>query len=530
MRGRAAVLLLLAPALLAGEPPPLRVRLGGEPVGWRVHGAAPVGSAAAADGELIRLEAGGELVWPVSPGERELELVRVGETFVWRRAGEVVPFSARVYLDRRDRKAEPLLAGELPALTAEQRKHLRVVQVAAWGEAVAAALGELDLERCRIELSREALARGPGLALGQLPPGVRHLAIRVRAWRQGEQVDLSALGALAGLASLELELAPGLAVQDWSVLAGLRSLRTLIVRGGPPDLSLLAGMESLAALELIGCPAPDLAPLAGLAGLERVVLDGVRARSLAPLAGLPGLRVLHAARAALEELPAEGFAALRELDVMGCVVEEAAAARFRAAHPDCRVRCGWNALFAEVTRGVDRVRIRSGGTCHRHPAGEHTLLELEGEEAAAFLAAVEVEEDAAPELLERLRRDTLGAHDADGDGRLGPNELPADLAARLGLDPAEGLDEPGLRRVARRLVRSGARCRCCGDPSFELHRQGALVATLGFHHAQSLRWPGGWPSDAALTPASRAALSKLVQRARPGPVDRQPPPVFEGGR
>jgi len=42
---------------------------------------------------------------------------------------------------------------------------------------------------------------------------------------------------------------------------------------------------------------------------------------------------------------------------------------------------------------------------------------------------------------------------------------------------------------------------CCGDPSFEFYRGDELVVTIGFHHGQSLRWPGGWPADGMMTPA-----------------------------
>jgi hypothetical protein len=43
---------------------------------------------------------------------------------------------------------------------------------------------------------------------------------------------------------------------------------------------------------------------------------------------------------------------------------------------------------------------------------------------------------------------------------------------------------------------------CCGTPSFEFFKGEELVATLGFHHGQSMRWPGVWPADGALTSTS----------------------------
>lgn len=106
-----------------------------------------------------------------------------------------------------------------------------------------------------------------------------------------------------------------------------------------------------------------------------------------------------------------------------------------------------------VVQSADRVRVRSGGTCHRRIENEKTLFELSGAEAVTkFASWIEVDDDA-----------------------------------------------------------SGFECMCCGSPTFEFYKGETLVASVGFHHGQSLRWLDGWEGDSALTPTSSAKLCRLLK-------------------
>jgi hypothetical protein len=111
--------------------------------------------------------------------------------------------------------------------------------------------------------------------------------------------------------------------------------------------------------------------------------------------------------------------------------------------------------------GIAKLRVRSGGTCHREPASERTLLEIQD---VAVIASV-------------IQHLTIN-------------------------DPE-----------------SGFHCKCCGNPTLEFYRDGKLVVSLGFHHGRSLRWPGGkWQGDASLTEASARFLNQwLAERGVPGP-------------
>jgi hypothetical protein len=118
--------------------------------------------------------------------------------------------------------------------------------------------------------------------------------------------------------------------------------------------------------------------------------------------------------------------------------------------------------FRRAVGSCDRLRIRSGGTCHRDEAAEKTLAEVtKKSEIRAFV-----------------------------DG--------------IGIDEAE----------------SGGGCMCCGEPTFEFYRGKELLAMVGFHHGQALRWADGkWSGDAALTPKSAEFVCRwLAEHGVAGPL------------
>jgi hypothetical protein len=111
-----------------------------------------------------------------------------------------------------------------------------------------------------------------------------------------------------------------------------------------------------------------------------------------------------------------------------------------------------------------RLRVRSGGTCHRDRAREQTLYETkDAVEIKALVAGVQIDED-----------------------------------------------------------ESGFHCMCCGNPSLEFYAGDRLLLTLGFHHGKGLRWVEGWRGDAALTAKSSSFLVRwLADRNVKGPLEER---------
>jgi hypothetical protein len=123
----------------------------------------------------------------------------------------------------------------------------------------------------------------------------------------------------------------------------------------------------------------------------------------------------------------------------------------------------WSESLDRALAGSTRLRIRSGGTCHRDVDSEQTLLEVKNQRVIAG-------------LVERIRVSD---------------------------------DE------------SGFHCMCCGEPTLEFYRDDNLVVSLGYHHGSSIRWlDGKWLGDGLLTQGSATYLmSWLSERGVSGPKD-----------
>lgn len=121
----------------------------------------------------------------------------------------------------------------------------------------------------------------------------------------------------------------------------------------------------------------------------------------------------------------------------------------------------WTGSLRKAVRETTRLRIRSGGTCHRAIEQEKTLAEI--------------------------------------------------------------TDAGEINRFIHGIVingwRSGGACMCCGDPTFEFYAGDRLLAMVGYHHTKRLRWANGkWRGDGQLTAASRSfVISWLSQHGMDGP-------------
>ena len=125
----------------------------------------------------------------------------------------------------------------------------------------------------------------------------------------------------------------------------------------------------------------------------------------------------------------------------------------------------WTKALHNELKEATRLQIRSGGTCHRQAETEKTLLDLQDPEKVAIV--------------------TQGIQIAQSE--------------------------------------SGFHCMCCGNPTLEFYRGDTLIASLGFHHARSLRWPDGkWEGDGLLTEESSIFLIKwMADNGLSGPKDER---------
>jgi len=186
-----------------------------------------------------------------------------------------------------------------------------------------------------------------------------------------------------------------------------------------------------------------------------------RVTSLSPLDGSDSIRDIYAGTSAVRVLPKGDLRSLHSINLVSTQVDAQAVEQFRQVHPACMVQYGWTDSLRKAVQGTTRLRIRSGGTCHRRIEEEKTLAEVtDSQEIERFVKAIDIDES-----------------------------------------------------------RSGGVCMCCGNPTFEFYAGGRLLAMIGYHHGERLRWAEGeWTGDGELTARSQdSLLSWLTQHGVDGP-------------
>lgn len=131
----------------------------------------------------------------------------------------------------------------------------------------------------------------------------------------------------------------------------------------------------------------------------------------------------------------------------------------------------WNSQLQKAASGATRLRVRSGGVCHRDPKQEKTLFDSnKPKEIEEFVQGIKINES-----------------------------------------------------------ESGFHCMCCGEPTIEIYKGGELAVVLGYHHGRSLRWADGpWSGDGLLTEqSSDFMISWLAEHGVAGPKEEMEESIRE---
>jgi Leucine-rich repeat (LRR) protein len=231
---------------------------------------------------------------------------------------------------------ESSINNPLAAMSPEERKCVREVKLRAVDDAVYASLEDLDFSRAAITWM-EVFWSGPAEALPRLPTGTQHLVI-----------------------ILHYNLRFGMSeVRDISAIEKLANLRTLFAQAPNSDFDLgwIRKNRHLTHLSLSGQRIRSPETLLQFPELERLDLDRAAIQDLSLLSKLTRLESLHANFSRAARLPAGAMPSLKELQVAGAELSDAAVERFRKANPGCRIDHRWNRIFRERTSEATRIRL-----------------------------------------------------------------------------------------------------------------------------------------------------------------------------
>ncbi len=350
----------------------------------------------------------------------------------------------------------------LAKLSAEEIRGLWGVRLNQWPQGIEGKLQHIDPLRTCVTVNHNT-AQGEQAKFPPVPTSIRYLFVDENMNRGIE--DYSPLARLSALRFLRLDTV-GRAAVDLRWIAGNRELKHLNLSGDSvKNLPALEALTELRYLDFDFCEGvDDVSFVAAMGRLKRLSLEETQVKDLSPLSGLEELIEFNAAITPAEKLPDGPMPALRLATIFSTSVSDERAAAFAASHPQCDVRHRWGAAFRRAAAPTTRIRVRSGGTCCRDRSREKTLFEITD-----------------------------------------PKKI-RELLANIGIDESE----------------SGFECECCGGPSFEFYRDKELIATLGFHHGRSLRWPDVWYGDGMLTNQSADYLVRwLAENGVTGPLEER---------
>lgn len=372
------------------------------------------------------------------------------------RNGKRQPVAVRVrreYTEEDEKgKSKQVLVNPLAKLSTAEIGALRGISLDTWAEELNQQLAGIQPDTVCVTLSENAGA-GASKSIPPLPTSLRYLSVRERSNFTGIK-DYSPLIKYTRLRFLFVDSMNS--DFDCAVLRQSTGLVHLTVSA--QSLKGTDGLVASAKLRSLALPFEEglnqVNFVKELKELRTLDIRGTAVTDLSMLSGHPALEAILASQSQLRKLPLDKpVVTLKTFTALSTMISEKDVEAFEKINPQCQLQSKWGRALTKAVANADRLRVRSGGTCHRDIASEKTLYdEKDVKQIGEFLGHISIHEKT-----------------------------------------------------------SGFHCMCCGDPSFEFYQGGKLILTIGYHHGQSLRWPGGWPGDAALTGDSARFLNQWLR-------------------
>jgi hypothetical protein len=407
---------------------------------------------------------------PVSDGRIFLELpngsrkvVGVMVTWTFEKAdGSGQQAQDRSQASGRKSSTRKITINPLDSMSPEEIHGLWGIFLNEWPEGIEQRLAYVNTDRVCIALTDYAgrgskPSRSGAPVFPPLPSKVRYLVVRSPG-----MYDYSGLSQFRNLLFVKFQWSPSQPL-DAGLICQNASMRYLDLSGcGIPNYSKLGSLTDLRFLNISRCrDIENLEFVKDMRQLRSLYAGFTKISSLSPLDNSDSIREIYAGMTAVRVLPKGGLGSLRAINLVSSKANARAVERFREDHPACAVQYGWVDSLRQAVQGATRLRVRSGGTCHRRIEEEKTLIEVtEAQEIERVLKAIDIDES-----------------------------------------------------------QSGGACACCGSPTFEFYAGERLLAMVGYHHGERLRWAGGeWTGDGELTGSSATFLkSWLSQHGVGGP-------------
>ncbi len=335
----------------------------------------------------------------------------------------------------------------LKNMPAKEIKRLRGLLIDGWPDKIEEKLKHIDGEKIFLTVSEDTKQKGDKFPT--LPVDLEYLNID-----EDSSMGIKDFSPMKKLVNLKFLIFDLLTIDEFNLdyIKDCKSLKYLELSFKLKNGGKLGNHKELRTLDLSYSKISDIAFIKKLPNLSILHIDNTSVTDLSPIAGHPSLKGIDTDRSPIKYLKGKNVPELIELSILSTLISKDDINNFIKKNPQCNVKHSWQEELNKTMKNTTMIRVRTGGTCHTDPKREKTLFKItDKNKIKNFINSIIVDEN-----------------------------------------------------------NSGFHCMCCGLPTFEFYKKNKLLGSIGFHHGQSLRWPGGWPGDAAITDACADFLCKLL--------------------
>lgn len=190
-----------------------------------------------------------------------------------------------------------------------------------------------------------------------------------------------------------------------------------------------------------------------LNNLKRIDITKTAISDLSFLKYLKNVETFKASFCPLKEIPAIKLKLLKKMEILSTDLSKKQIESFKTMNNNVSIFDKWISIMISSLTDANKLKIRSGGTCHRNPKREKVLyLETDKSVVDSIISLIDIDDK-----------------------------------------------------------NSGHYCACCGTPTLEFYKDSTLIEMFGYHHGTSFRWYNGkWYGDGRLTKKSSRALNQWL--------------------
>lgn len=334
-------------------------------------------------------------------------------------------------------------------LTKKEIFGLRGICLSGSADNIAESLKHANMNQVCITITDYAgLGKVPNIKCPPLPDNIKYLNFIARSYP-----GIADYSFLKSLKELRLLVMDYMSIDSFNIdlISQAKHLSYLKLSNKLLNISGLENLSEIRWLDLASCGGvSDIKFVRGLSQLQSLDISNTEVNDLTPIENLKQIRIVRANMSQAEHLPPVNIPSLELIELMSTKLNDKLVKQFTKANPQSDIRHRWREYLVNTIKDTNHLKIIS---YNETPFGTVLYEEKSKPEISNVINNIEIIED-----------------------------------------------------------KSNIQCKCGGDPIFQFYHNNILLAAVGYHHGERLRWKEGWPSDAMLSSKSQKYLTQWLSK------------------